>query len=93
MLGRWLVGLDGGAVGAEFEGLLSGVLELRAHVRGNEVAVFDPLEAVPLECGCVLSVQESAGDSASPEIDVAAPLIADRLLDRDVRDLDATAGT
>ena len=51
--------------------------------------MLDPLEAVPLECRCVLSIQESPGDSAGPEVDVATALLADRRLDRDVRQLNA----
>jgi class 3 adenylate cyclase len=41
-----LVCLDGRAVGAELERLSSRVLELGAHVGGDEVAALDLLEAV-----------------------------------------------
>lgn len=86
-----LVGLDGGAVGAELECFLARVLERRAHIGRDEVAVLDPLEAMPLKYLCVLSVQESACDSASPEVDVPLSFFGHGALDRHVRDLNASA--
>jgi hypothetical protein len=46
---------------------------------------------VPLKNACVLCFQQSPCDSAGPEVDVSPPLLADRPLDRDVRDLDPAA--
>ena len=37
--------------------------------------MLDPLEAVPLQDLCVLSIQESPGNSAGPEIDVPLPFL------------------
>jgi hypothetical protein len=45
--GSWLVGLDSRAMGAELECLSACVLELGAHVRRDEVAALDSLEAMP----------------------------------------------
>ena len=59
---------------------------------GDEVAALDPLESVPLEELCVLCFQQSPGDSAGPEVDVAFAFLADGLLDCDVRDLEPAAG-
>src|SRR5207249_12333185 len=48
---------------------------------------LDPLEPVPFQKLCVLCLQQSAGNSAGPEVDVASPLFADRTLDGYVGDL------
>jgi hypothetical protein len=39
-----------------------------------------------------MAFQQRPGDSAGPEVDVASPLLADRLLDRHVGDLEPAAG-
>jgi hypothetical protein len=79
-------------VGAELHCFAASVFELRAGVGRDEVAALDPFEAVPFEELCVLCFQQSSGDSAGPEVDVPAPFLAHRLLDRDVRDLEPPAG-
>ena len=76
---------------AELGRLAPGVLELGAGVGSDEVAGFDALEPVSLQKLCVLCFQQSAGNSAGPEVDVALALLAHRLLDRDVGELDAAA--
>ena len=86
-----LVGLDGGAVGAELDRLAACVLELRAHVGVDEIARLDPLEPVLLEPFRVLCLQQSASDSARPEVDVPPAFLADGLLDRHVGDLNPSA--
>jgi hypothetical protein len=68
------------------------IFELRPHVRRNEVAALDPLEPVPLQHLCVLCFQQSAGNSAGPEIDVSTTFFADRLLDRHVGYLHPSSG-
>jgi len=78
-------------VGAELERLPAGVFELGAHVGVDQVARFDALEAVPFESGCVLCFQQSTGDSAGPEVDVALAFLADGLLDGHIGDLDPAA--
>src|SRR5438132_2579380 len=87
-----LVRLDGRAVGAELDRLLPRVLELRAHVSRDQVAGFDPLEPVPLQNLLVLCFQQSSGNSAGPEVDVAAALLADGILNRHVCELHSSAG-
>jgi hypothetical protein len=82
-----LEGFHRRTVRAELDCLPSRVFELRPHVCGNEVAALDPLEPVSLQNLRVLCFQQSAGNSASPEIDVAATFFADRLLDGHVGDL------
>ena len=89
--GLWLIRLHGGTVGPELQGLLPRVLELGAHVGGDEVPVLDPLEAVPPKGRRVLSIQESTGNSASPEVDVATAFLTHRPLNRHVRQLNTTA--
>lgn len=88
---RGLVGLDGGAARSEFLRFLARVGEGRAGVGVDQVARLDALEAVMLEPGGVLCFQQSACDSTGPEVDVAAALLADGLLDRHVCELDAPA--
>jgi hypothetical protein len=85
--------LVGRAVGPELLCFLTRIFELRAHICRDEIAVLDVDEAVSLEGFCVLSVQESAGDSASPEVDVPLPLLGYGALDRDIRDLDPSSGS
>ena len=86
------VGLHGGAPGAELLGLTAGVLERRARVGLDQVTGLDPLEAVALKQPCVLCLQQSAGNSAGPEVDVAPPFLGDRGLDGHVGDLDEPGG-
>jgi hypothetical protein len=74
-------------VGAELDCLSSRVFELRAHVCGNEVSALDPLEPMPFQNLRVLCFQQSAGNSAGPEIDVSPTFFADRILDGHVGDL------
>jgi hypothetical protein len=74
-------------VRAELDCLSSRVFELRAHVCGNEVSALDPLEPVSLQNLVVLCFQQSAGNSASPEIDVSPTFFANRSLDGHVGDL------
>ena len=81
----------GRTVCAELDRLLARFLERRAHVCRDEISVLDLDEAVPLENLYVLSIQESACDSASPEVDVLLSLLGHGTLDRDVRDLNATS--
>ena len=76
---------------AVLERLLTRVLERRLCVGGDEVAGLDRLEAVPLQELCVLCLQQSAGNSAGPEVDVASPLLGHGILDRHIGDLDAPA--
>ncbi len=84
--------LYGRPVSAELDRLPTRVLELRAHVGGDEVAGFDSLETVLLQQLLVLCIQQSPGNSAGPEVDVAAARLAHRVLNRHVGDLDAPAG-
>jgi hypothetical protein len=79
-------------VGAELERLPACVFEFGAHVGVDQVAGLDAFEAVPFESGCVLCLQQSAGNSAGPEVDVTFAFLADGLLDRHVGDLDPAAG-
>jgi hypothetical protein len=74
-------------VRTELDCLSSRVFELRAHVGSNEVAGLDPFEPVPLQNLRVLCFQQSAGNSAGPEINISPTLFADRLLDGHVGDL------
>ena len=74
-------------VRAELDRLSARVFELRPHVRGNEVSALDPLEPVSLQNLRVLCFQQSAGNSAGPEINISPTLFADRLLDGHVGDL------
>src|SRR2546423_1748723 len=83
--------LGGRAVGAELDRFPPGVLELRARVGRHEVAGLDPLEPVFLEERGVLCLQQSPGNSAGPEVDVAPSLLAHRLLNRDVGHLNSPA--
>ena len=87
-----LVGLDGGAPGAELLRLSSGVLELGAGVGIDELAGLDSLEAVMLQEPRVRCFQQRPGNSAGPEIDVSSAFGADRVLDRHIRDLHPAAG-
>ena len=54
--------------------------------------MLDPDEAMPLEDLDVLSIQESARNSASPEVDVLLPLFGHGMLDRHIGDLDVPTG-
>ncbi len=56
-----------------------------------EVAGLAPLEPVLLEEAGVLCFQQSAGNSASPEVDVAPAFLGDRALARDVGELEAAS--
>jgi hypothetical protein len=91
-LSSWPVRLDRVAAGAELLRLASGVLELRAGVGIDQLAGLDPLEAVSLEEGRVRCFRQRPGNSAGPEVDVPAPIVAHRVLDRDIGDLHAAAG-
>jgi hypothetical protein len=82
-----LVCLYSRPVSAELDRLSPSVLKLRTHVGSDEVAGFDSLETMLLQQLRVLCFQQSAGNSAGPEIDVAATFFADRLLDGHVGDL------
>ena len=84
LLDRGFVCLHGRSAGAELLGLASGVLEDRAGVGVDQIAGLYPLEAVLLEEAGVLCFQQSAGNSAGPEVDVALALLGDGALDRDV---------
>ena len=92
MLGHRLVGLGGGAAGAELLCLAARVFELGAGVGVDELTGLDLLEAVTLKKLRVRCFQQRSGNSAGPEVDVAAALRADRVLDRDVGDLDPPTG-
>src|SRR5205085_3172095 len=83
--------LYGRSVCTEFERLAPRVFELGAGVGCDEVAGLDLLEAVALQDLRVLCFQQSAGNSACPEVDVALALLAHRLLDRDVGELESAA--
>jgi hypothetical protein len=87
-----LEGFHRRTVRAELDRLPPRVLELRAHVRSNKVAALDPLEPMPLQNLRVLCFQQSAGNSAGPEINVSPTLFADRILDGHVGDLHPPAG-
>ena len=80
------------ATGAVLQRLLARVLELRTHVGIDEVSVLDPLEPVSLQKLPVLCIQQSAGNSGRPELDLALALLRYRPLNRHVGELDATAG-
>ncbi len=88
-----LVCLTRRAVGSELHGLAAGVVELRAHVGRDEVApTRSRSNPVSLQNLRVLCRRQSAGYSPRSR-DVAAALLADRPLDRDVGDLDASTGS
>jgi hypothetical protein len=87
-----LEGFHRRTVRTELDCLPPRVLELRAHVRSNEVATLDPLEPMPLQNLRVLCFQQSAGNSAGPEVDVSPALFIDRILDGHVGDLHPPAG-
>src|SRR5262249_16597295 len=93
---RWLVRplprLEGGAAGTVFLSFASGVLQAGAGVGVDELAGLDSLEAVSREEPGVRCFQQRSSNSPCPEVDVAPPLVADRVLDRDVGDLDPAAG-
>ncbi len=84
LLDRGFVRLHGGSAGAELLGLAPGVLEGRAGVGVHQIAGLDPLEAVLFQEAGVLCFQQSTGNSAGPEVDVALALLGDGALDRDV---------
>jgi hypothetical protein len=86
------VRLYGGAVGAVLLGFAAGVVVGRVGVSVDEVAGLDVGEAVAAESLFVLCFQQSAGDSAGPEVDVPLAFVGDGRLDGDVGDLDASAG-
>jgi hypothetical protein len=87
-----LVRLEGGAASAELLRLAASVFELGASVGVDELPGFDPIEPVSLQQLCVRCFQQGPGYSAGPEVDVAAALGTDRILDCDVGDLHSTAG-
>ena len=89
---RRLVRLQGGAAGAVLQRLAAGVLEGGAGIGVDQLSGLDSLEAVPFEERGVRCFQQRSGDSASPEVDVAPALGADRVLDRHVGDLHPPAG-
>ena len=72
-------------------GLAARVFERRAGVGLDELACLDPLETMPLEKLSVRCLQQRAGNSPRPEVDLPSPLFADRVLDRDVGDLEPSA--
>src|SRR5213078_1663472 len=86
-----LGGADRRAHGAELRGLAPRVLERRARVGVDELALLDvsvtPRDQLPR----VLSGQERAGNSAGPEVDALARVLGDLLVDDDVGDLQAPA--
>jgi hypothetical protein len=86
-----LIRLDGGAAGTELLRLAPGVLELGARVGVDQLAGLDPLEPVPFEELGVRCFQQRPGYSPGPEVDVAAALGADRVLDGHVGDLHPAA--
>jgi hypothetical protein len=88
-----LEGFHRRTVRAELDCLAPRIFELRAHVRGNEVAGLDPFEPVPLQNLRVLCFQQSARNSAGPEIDVSPTFFADRILNGHVGDLQPSSWT
>jgi len=82
-----LEGLEGRPTGAELLGFATRVLEFGSCVRVHELAGLDPLEAVAFQELGVRCFQQRSRNSAGPEVDVASPLGADWVLDRDVSDL------
>jgi hypothetical protein len=79
-------------VGAEFFRLATRVLEHGPGIGRDELARLDLLEAVSFENLAVLCLQQSARNSAGPQVDVPPALLRDGVLDRHVGDLDAAAG-
>jgi hypothetical protein len=79
-------------VGSELECLTARVLEFGVHICVDQVAGLDLLEAVSFESGCVLCFQQSTGNSAGPEVDIAFAFLAHGPLDGYVGDLDSAAG-
>jgi hypothetical protein len=86
------VGLECRSAGAELLRLAPRILELGAGVGVHELAGLNPLETVAFQELGVRCFQQRPGNSASPEVDVAPPLGADWVLDRDVRDLEPSSG-
>jgi hypothetical protein len=84
--------LDGRAAGAELLGLAAGVFERRAGVGVDQVTGLDADEPVAQQAALVLCFQQSAGDSAGPQVDVSPAFLGHRPLDGDVGQLDAAAG-
>ena len=86
-----LVRLHGRAARPELLCFSPRVLELRSSIGVNKLTGLDPLEAVPLQEPRVRCFQQRPGNSTRPEVDVPAPVLANWVLDRDVRDLESTA--
>jgi hypothetical protein len=76
---------------AELRGLAARVLERRARVGVNGLSLFD-VGVCPLnQQARVLSGEQRAGDSASPEVDAIARVLGDFLVDDDIGDLEPAA--
>ena len=58
----------------------------------DRVALFDVGVAAGDQLSCVLSFQESSGDSAGPEVDAVAGVFGDGGVDDDVGDPEPAAG-
>src|SRR5712691_11191067 len=82
-----LEGFHRRTVRAELDCLPARIFELRPHVCGNEVSALYTLEPVSRQKLRVLCFQQSAGNSAGPEIAVSPTFFADRFLDGHVGDL------
>lgn len=87
----WFGGADGRAHRAELQRLAPGVLELRPRVGVDEVTLLD-VGVAPLDQQArVLSLQESSGNSPSPEVDALARVLGDFGVDDHVGYLQAPA--
>jgi hypothetical protein len=76
---------------AELGGLATGVLGRRSPIRIDELSLFD-VGVCPLnQQARVLSGEQRAGDSASPEVDAIARVLGDFLVDDDIGDLEPAA--
>jgi hypothetical protein len=88
-----LGGADGRSHRAELGRLAARVLELGAGEGVDRLALRDLAVAEREQDPRVLSLQESSGDSAGPEVDALARVCGDLVADEDVGELESAAGT
>ena len=88
----WLGGSDRGAHRAEPGGLAAGVLEGRAGVGVDQVALGDVGVGPLHQQARVLPVEQRAGDSARPQVDALARVLGDLVVDDHIGDLQPPPG-
>ena len=78
---------------AELLRLAARVLERRPGVGVDEVALLDVGVAACDQLSRVLSLQESSGNSAGPEVDAVARVLGNLGVDHDIGDLEPPSGS